>query len=87
MSDEIITRAEATVLIDERIRKHDTDVDAPKHRENQDVLRTLAMKVDTLIIDITKMVATQNITMKFAGAGIIVWSIKQIIELVQSFHH
>lgn len=50
-------------------------------------MNKLTDKIDTLIISVTKMVATQSVTMKFAGAGVIVWSIRQIVELIQSFHH
>lgn len=87
MPDTPITRAEATVLIDERIKLYDEDTLLPKHRENQTVLKALTAKVDDLRLDIGKMVSAANITMKFAGAGVVIWSIRQFVELAQSFHH
>lgn len=87
MAEEFITKSEAQVLIDARIKEHDEAINEPKHEANQAVIKEVTQEVRALRLDITEMKATQSIVMKFAGAGILVWSIRQIIELVQSFHH
>lgn len=87
MADDFITRAEAQVLMDARIKEHDESTNEPKHVENKNTLVALKASFDALRLDITEMKATQSVVMKFAGAGILVWSVRQIVELVQSFHH
>lgn len=86
MSD-YLTKSEIIVLVDERIEKHDEAVNEPKHVSNTTILAELRAEVKTLVLQLTEMKATQSIVMKFAGAGIMVWSLRQIVEMVQSFKH
>lgn len=87
VSEDYLTKSEAIVLIDERINKHDVHVNEPKHKENLIALKGITTKVDALVLIMAKMEATQAIVMKFAGAGVIIWSLKQLAELVQTFKH
>lgn len=86
MNEDYLTKAEVIVLVDERIKKHDDDVNKPQHLENQTVLRALTLQVNGLDKLLTRMEAQQSIVMKFAGAGIVIWSIRQIVDLIHTFH-
>lgn len=82
-----LSREAIIVLVDERISKHDIEVNKPQHLDNQNILSKLADKVGKLSDDIIAMKAEQSVVMKCAGAGIIIWSIKQIVDLAHSFIH
>lgn len=87
MADEPVTRSQVIVLIDERIKEHYEDVNQPQHSENKKLLEKLSDKVEKLTLAIVEMKATQAVVMKFAAGGIVVWCIKQIIELIQTLKH
>jgi len=87
MSDVTMNRSEVIVLVDERIKQHDENVNKPKHEENQSILKAMQIEIRTLVLSLTKMEATQAVIVKFAAGGVIVWSVRQIAELIQSFHH
>lgn len=86
MSD-YLTRAEIIVLVDERIEKHDESVNEPKHESNTKILGEMQSGMSKMSDSLIRMEATQSVVMKFAGAGVLIWSIRQIVELVQTFKH
>jgi hypothetical protein len=47
----------------------------------------LTEKVDAIHIDLVKLTASVGVTMKYIAGGVVVWAFKQVIELVQTFHH
>lgn len=47
----------------------------------------LAEKVDSMHTDLTKLSATISVTLKYIAGGVMVWAFKQVVELVQTFHH
>jgi len=84
VAEDPITRSEAIVLIDSRIKIHQEDVNQPQHIENKTVLKELIAEVKGLRDTINEMKVTQAIVMKFAAGGVVVWSIKQIVELIKT---
>lgn len=71
--------------MDERIRAYDVNILLPKHRDQVNVLRELTTKVDTMMVSMAKMGTTFDLVMKFAGGGIVVWAIKQAVDVVHTF--
>lgn len=82
-----LTQSEIVVLVAGMIKEHEEEISQPKHVENQATLKDLQLELRHVVLDLTEMKATQSIIVKFAAAGIVVWSIRQLVELVQSFHH
>lgn len=86
MSEVAISKSEAIVLIDERIKLHDEATNEPKHVENKALIKALTDKLDIVVISLTKIETTANLVMKFAMGGLVVWVVRQVVELVKSFH-
>ena len=47
----------------------------------------LTEKVDAIHLDLVRLTAAVGVTMKYVAGGVVVWAFKQVIELVQTFHH
>jgi hypothetical protein len=87
MSDETMTKYEVLSLVDERIKIHDEATNEPKHVENKALIREATIKLDALILSVTKIETTANLVMRFAMGGLVVWVVKQFVELAKSFQH
>lgn len=86
MSEIAISKSEAIVLIDERIRQHDEATNEPKHSENKALIKGLTDKMDIVVVSLTKIETTANLVMKFAVGGLVVWTVRQVAELVKILH-
>jgi hypothetical protein len=72
MSDESLTRSEAIVLIDERIKSPIKDV---------------TTKIDAMGTSLTKIETAASLIMKFGAGGLVVWVVSQFVQLARSFQH
>jgi hypothetical protein len=86
MSENALTKSEVLVLVDERIKYHDEITNEPKHAENKALIKGLTDKIDVVVISLIKIETTAQLVMKFAMGGLVVWVVKQAVELVKSFH-
>lgn len=82
-----LTRPEITLLVGDMIREHESEVAEPKHSQNTKLLTALTLSMNTFEKSLIKIETTINIFMKFAGAGIIVWSLRQVVDMIQALKH
>lgn len=82
-----LSESEIRVLVGDMIKDHEEEISKPKHIENQTTLKEVKNELLDVRFDLKEMKATQAVVMKFVGAGVIIWAIRQLVELVQTFHH
>jgi hypothetical protein len=71
--------------VDAHIAAHDEGTSLRRHAENKESLRDLSKEVGTVKESLIEVKVTFNLLMKFAGAGILIWCIRQIIDVAHSF--
>lgn len=88
MAEQIyLTKPEIIILVGDMLNKHETEIADPKHKQNTTLLKELTTSMNKFELTLLEIKTTFNILMKFGAGGIVIWALRQAVEIVQTLKH